>query len=127
MKVLVSNVGSTSLKFKLFEMPQEKVLCEGKVERVGSDADAIFSYQNPDTGFSVTEEGLSIPTYTDGIRRFLRCMTDETHGAIAHIREIEAVGFKTGWWAPLRPPFTPPFPWKTGSTPCRTNGMKSTA
>ena len=95
MKVLVSNVGSTSLKFKLFEMPQEKVLCEGKVERVGSDADAIFSYRNPDTGFSVTEEGLSIPTYTDGIRRFLRCMTDETHGAIAHIREIEAVGFKT--------------------------------
>ena len=36
MKLLVSNVGSTSLKFKLYEMPSEEVLCSAKVERVGS-------------------------------------------------------------------------------------------
>ena len=95
MKVLVSNVGSTSLKFKLFEMPAEAVLCEGKVERVGSTADAIFTYRNADAGFSVTEEGLSIPTYTEGIQRFLRHMTDKDHGAVADIRQIAAVGFKT--------------------------------
>ncbi len=95
MKVLVSNVGSTSLKFKLFDMPAETVLCEGKVERVGSEADAIFSYRNPDAGFSVTEEGLSIPTYTDGILRFLGHMTDREHGAVADVGEIGAVGFKT--------------------------------
>ena len=33
MKILVSNVGSTSLKFKLYDMPSEAVLCEAKVER----------------------------------------------------------------------------------------------
>lgn len=35
MKVLAANVGSTSLKFKLFEMPEEAALCEAKIERVG--------------------------------------------------------------------------------------------
>ena len=42
MKVLVSNVGSTSLKFKLFDLPEERVLCEAKVERVGNVEDAIY-------------------------------------------------------------------------------------
>lgn len=36
MKLLVCNAGSTSLKFKLFDMPAETVLAEGKVERVGT-------------------------------------------------------------------------------------------
>ena len=43
MKVLAANVGSTSLKFKLFEMPEEAALCEAKIERVGSRDKAIFA------------------------------------------------------------------------------------
>ena len=35
MKILVSNAGSTSLKFKLFDMEGEKALCDARVERVG--------------------------------------------------------------------------------------------
>ncbi len=35
MKVLVINSGSSSLKFQLFEMPQEKVLVKGLAERIG--------------------------------------------------------------------------------------------
>ena len=95
MKVLVSNVGSTSLKFKLLDMPAEEVLCEGRVERVGSASDAIFHYKNPRTGFAVSLEGQSIETYTDGILRFLGYMTDPDHGAVTDISEIGAVGFKT--------------------------------
>ena len=34
MKLLVCNAGSTSLKFKLFVMPGDEVLAEGRVERV---------------------------------------------------------------------------------------------
>lgn len=45
MRVLVCNAGSTSLKFKLFNMPEEEVLAEGKVERVGTDT-AIFHFPN---------------------------------------------------------------------------------
>ena len=50
MYILVSNVGSTSLKFKLYSMPEEKVLCTGKAERVGSVSDGIFVYENRLTG-----------------------------------------------------------------------------
>ena len=50
MKILVCNAGSTSLKFKLYEMPGCEVLATGKVERVGSSDDAIFGYCNCGTG-----------------------------------------------------------------------------
>ena len=39
MKLLVCNAGSTSLKFKLFEMPKERVLAEGKVDALGKGDD----------------------------------------------------------------------------------------
>lgn len=94
MKILVSNVGSTSLKFKLYDMPAETVLCTGKVERVGSPDDAIFAYQNMLTG-QKTDRICGIAGYTEGIRMFTDCMTDPQAGVISRIEEVEAVGFKT--------------------------------
>jgi len=44
MKVLVLNCGSSSLKYKLFDMSNESVLAEGKVERIGEN-DAIVTHQ----------------------------------------------------------------------------------
>jgi len=41
-KILVANIGSTSFKFRLFEMPSERVLAKGGVERIGS-ADCPFT------------------------------------------------------------------------------------
>ena len=35
MKVLIANVGSTSLKYGLYEMPSEQLLSRGRIERVG--------------------------------------------------------------------------------------------
>ena len=43
MNVLVCKVGSTSLKFKLYDMPACEVTGQGAVARVGSDHDAVFS------------------------------------------------------------------------------------
>ncbi|MFA7345633.1 MAG: acetate/propionate family kinase [Terrimicrobiaceae bacterium] len=43
-KILVANIGSTSFKFRLFEMPSERVLARGGVERIGS----------PDCPFTIT-------------------------------------------------------------------------
>ena len=37
MKILICNPGSTSLKFKLWEMPGEKMLAQGRVERIGKE------------------------------------------------------------------------------------------
>ncbi|MCL2320012.1 MAG: acetate kinase, partial [Treponema sp.] len=94
MKILACNAGSTSLKFKLFNMPGDNLLAEGRIERVGSRDDAIFRYLNPQKDVSVRKEKQPVPDYTSGIKMFLEYLTG-TSGAIAHISEIEAVCFKT--------------------------------
>ena len=94
MLILVCNVGSTSLKYKLFNMPCTDILVEAKTERVGRD-DAIFSYTNHQNGFSEKLEGLSVPGYAEGIRLFLDYLLGERSGALKNIGELEAIGFKT--------------------------------
>ena len=94
MKILVCNAGSTSLKFKLYEMPECKVLATGRVERVGSDDDAIFSYCNCVTGFKEDAAGIGIPDYQVGIERFLDCLTRGDGAVLSDISRIERVGYK---------------------------------
>lgn len=94
MNVLVCNAGSTSLKFKIFEMPREKVLCTAKVERVGSADDALFQYGGPH-GHEVRHGGLGIPSYTEGIQLFLSEALDPVTGVLADLSELERIGFKT--------------------------------
>ncbi len=94
MKVLVCNAGSTSLKFKLFNMPEEQVLATGKIERVGSEDSAIFHYESME-GYKVELEKQCIPTYTIGIQKFLDCLLDKEHKVIDYLKELERVGFKT--------------------------------
>ncbi|MCI8558989.1 MAG: acetate/propionate family kinase [Lachnospiraceae bacterium] len=94
MKLLVCNAGSTSLKFKLFVMPGDEVLAEGKVERVGSLDSAIFHFKKPD-GFKIFRENLCIPTYTEGIQMFLDCLLNHEYGVLSNLQELERVGFKT--------------------------------
>ena len=95
MKILVSNAGSTSLKFKLFDMPEETALCDARVERVGSRDAAIFTYVNLITGEKKRMDGLCVAEYTDGIDLFLQELTREGTGVLGDIGEVEAVGFKT--------------------------------
>ena len=92
MKILICNAGSTSLKFKLWNMPALNILAEGRVERVGS-TDAVFHYLNG--GFAIRQSSLSIPDYTAGIRMFLDALSAPEGGAVASLSEIDAVGFKT--------------------------------
>lgn len=95
MKILVCNAGSTSLKFKLYEMPQCTVLATGKVERVGSANDAIFGYQNCATGYTEDRDRQNIPDYQDGIERFLRCLAGGEGAVLSDVSEIERVGYKS--------------------------------
>ena len=95
MKVLAANVGSTSLKFKLFEMPEETALCEAKIERVGSRDKAIFAYGSLVTGKHYRLEGQCIPDYTTGIRMFLEALVSGEYGVIKSAGDIDRIGFKT--------------------------------
>ncbi|MCR4677029.1 MAG: acetate/propionate family kinase [Sphaerochaetaceae bacterium] len=89
MLVLVCNAGSTSLKFKLYDMPSEKILARGGVERVGSESDALFKYE------SLLLEKQNIPDYKAGIRMFLDCLLSDERKILSDVSEIERVGFKT--------------------------------
>ena len=95
MYILVCNVGSTSLKFKLYNMPSAEALAEGKIERVGSRDDAVFHYKNCQSGFSVTLDKQCIPTYTEGIEKYLSYLTDKETGALEDLKVLERIGFKT--------------------------------
>ena len=95
MKILVCNVGSTSLKFKLYEMPEKKVYATAKVERVGSETEAIYSFTNVATGEKIEKDHLAVPKYKDGIALFLSDLLDKKQGILDDIKEISAVGFKT--------------------------------
>ena len=55
-KILVANIGSTSFKFRLFEMPSERVLAEGAVERIGSE-DCPFRIT---VGDAATKKGTAV-------------------------------------------------------------------
>ena len=95
MDILVCNVGSTSLKFKLFGMPEQEVLASAKVERVGDRDNAIFHYENTRSGFRITLENQSIRSYTDGIRLFLAYLTHSAGSAMEDISQLDGIGFKT--------------------------------
>ena len=53
--VMSVNAGSSSLKFQVFSMPEEKVLAKGLVERIGL----------PDSIFSITVDGKKTETVCD--------------------------------------------------------------
>lgn len=95
MIILVCNAGSTSLKFKLFDMPQAAVLAQGKVERVGSRDDAIFQYVNISKNIEIIRKNENIPDYRTGINFFMECLLSGSEGVLKSAREIERVGFKT--------------------------------
>ena len=94
MLILICNVGSTSLKYKLFAMPEQRVLAQAKTDRVGSRNASIFSYKNNENGTSVTETGADIPSYKEGIAKFIAALTDSRTGAVSAICDVDAIGFK---------------------------------
>lgn len=92
MKILICNAGSTSLKFKLWDMPAFSVLAKGRVERVGSN-DAIFSYKS--MSGSINRSAQQIPDYTSGIQMFLDALSASEAKAVSTLNEIAAIGYKT--------------------------------
>lgn len=92
MKVLIANVGSTSFKYKLFDMTDESILAEGRIERVGSDASPV---EHKVQGREGLRAPMSIPDYPTAIAKAVDLLTDRVHGAVSDLSGISAVGFKT--------------------------------
>ncbi len=89
MKILICNVGSTSLKYQLFQMDDcEKVICAGGAERVGG-AKSLFYHQN--AGEEKISADALFPTHREAISAMLEAMLK---GCISSLDEISCVGFK---------------------------------
>ncbi|MBQ3274144.1 MAG: acetate/propionate family kinase [Christensenellaceae bacterium] len=93
MKVLICNAGSTSLKFKLYLMPEETVLAGGNIERIRDEKGGLFRYYSAD-GFK-EETHAVVKDYRAGIDMFLEKLCGSEHRAVEDTSEIDAVGFKT--------------------------------
>ena len=90
MKILICNVGSTSLKYQLFDMDDgEKVLCAGGAERVGA-AKSLFYHKNNLTGDAVHQEEV-FPTHREAICAMLEQILC---GCLESLLDISCVGFK---------------------------------
>ena len=87
-KILAINSGSSSLKFQLFEMPEEKVITKGLVERIGIE-NSMFTIEY--NGEKI-KETLDIPNHDVAIEMLLEKLTKL--GIVNDVKEIEGVGHR---------------------------------
>jgi acetate kinase len=81
MKCLIPNIGSTSFKYRVLDMPGERVLAEGRIERIG-------------------QPGSDCPDYPSAIRKCIAAISGPGK-ALASLAEVGAVGFKVVHAGPL--------------------------
>ena len=91
MKILVLNCGSSSIKYKLYDMDGEKVLAQGGVERIGLD-EAFIKVKLADG--SKKQIMADLPTHKEGVQLVFECLLDPELGAIKSLDEIGAVGHR---------------------------------
>ena len=93
MVILVLNCGSSSIKYQVIDMTDasSKLLAKGLVERIGL-ADGILTHKP--VGKEPFELHQPIPDHTTGIRLVLDALTDASHGVIASLDEVKAVGHR---------------------------------
>ena len=91
MKILVINAGSSSLKYQLIDMDNEKVLAKGLCERIGIEGSKLN--HTPCGGEKVVIEK-PMENHSDAISIVLQALTDENYGVISGMNEIDAVGHR---------------------------------
>jgi len=90
MKVLVINSGSSSLKYQLIDMEDEKVLAKGNYERIGSENSFVTHKVN---GEKYTTEK-AVANHKEALDIVLKEFTNSDYGVIKDLSEITAVGHR---------------------------------
>lgn len=91
MFVFVLNCGSSSFKYQLLDMSNERRVAVGLVERIGM-ADSVLTYE-PASGDKVREVA-DIANHEIAIKRVLAKLTDPKVGVIASLQDIGAIGHR---------------------------------
>lgn len=91
MKILVLNCGSSSIKYKLFDMDSKEVMAQGGIERIGLQG-SFLKFALPNGEKVILER--EIPEHTVGIEFVLETLTGEKYGCISSLDDITAVGHR---------------------------------
>lgn len=91
MKVLVINTGSSSLKYQLIDMTNERVLAKGLCDRIGLEGS--FVRQTNDDGRKFEKE-MPLKDHQDAIREVIQSLIDKEYGVIESMSEISSVGHR---------------------------------
>jgi acetate kinase len=90
MNILIANLGSTSFKYRLYQMPDAIELARGSIERIGSEESrsmvSIGDYQD--------EVARGVPDHAAAVRQCLAQLTDSDNGCLKNASEVAAIGFK---------------------------------
>lgn len=93
MLILVLNSGSSSLKYKLYQMRNEEVLASGLVERIGiTNGKAIINHQPKGTAKIQMEQ--KIDNHSEALKAVLEFLTASDRGIVKSLDEIKAVGHR---------------------------------
>lgn len=91
MKILVLNCGSSSIKYKLFDMDSKEVIAQGGIEKIGLK-DSFLKFTLPNGEKKILEK--DIPEHTVGVEFILETLVHPEYGAIKSLNEIGAVGHR---------------------------------
>ena len=90
MKILVINCGSSSLKYQLFDMTDESVLCKGLVERIGIEGSKLTHKVGSEK--LVVEEAMK--DHTAAIKHVFDALVHEKFGVVKSLDEVNAIGHR---------------------------------
>jgi acetate kinase len=90
-KVLVANLGSTSFKYRLYDMETEAQLARGGIDRIGEAADSKCFVEIGGKRSEVTQR---IADHAAAVRICLAQLTDPQSGCLKSVTEVAAIGFK---------------------------------
>ena len=85
------NCGSSSIKYKLYNMDDESVLAQGGVERIGLD-EAFIKITMPNGEKKIIMHDM--PDHKEGVNFVFKCLLDPEFGALKSLDEIDAVGHR---------------------------------
>lgn len=91
MKILVANLGSTSFKYRLFDMQTESQLARGGIDRIGEEADSNCFVE---IGDNRQEVQTRIADHAAAVQMCLDQLTDSETGCLSSVEEVAAIGFK---------------------------------
>ena len=91
MKVLVLNCGSSSIKYKLYEMTTKQVLAQGGIEKIGLPG-SFLKLTLPNGEKKIIEK--DVPEHTTGVQFIFDTLTSPEYGAVKSLHEINAVGHR---------------------------------